>query len=77
MSSRDESAIAAALDHEDGDWQLTLEGGAVKHPPPKPRGKCPDCEKLITFNDDGTFRHHHTYEGQVCAMSGRRLRDVA
>lgn len=39
--------------------QMTVDGGSVPHPPPKPRAKCPECERLITISQDGRFRNHN------------------
>jgi hypothetical protein len=52
--------------------QLTIDGGEVSHPPPRPKAMCPECEKLIALNDGGEFRHHGDEAGEQCPMSGRR-----
>jgi hypothetical protein len=52
--------------------QLTIDGGSVPHPPPRPRVTCPECRKMITLTDRGEYRHHNIYEGNVCPMAGQR-----
>lgn len=53
--------------------QLTIDGDEVSHPPPRPRVRCPECEKLITLNDGGELRHHRDEGGEVCPMAGEHL----
>jgi hypothetical protein len=52
--------------------QLTLGGGEVSHPPPRPRGRCPDCQKMVTLTEHGELRQHNIYKGERCPMSGKR-----
>lgn len=55
--------------------QLTIDGGEVSHPPPRPKAKCPECGKFITLNDGGELRHHLDEGGEVCPMAGRHLHE--
>lgn len=56
---------------ENPPMQLTIDGSEVSHPP-QPRAYCPDCEKLITLNDGGEFRHHTNGWGDICPAVGQR-----
>jgi hypothetical protein len=56
----------------DNPTQFDIFGGEVKHPPPKPRERCRECNNLITLNRDGTLHKHNIYAGQVCPRSGLR-----
>jgi hypothetical protein len=58
--------------------QLTIDGGEVSHPPPRPKAKCPACEKWVTLDAGGLFHRHGTGPTRygapfvVCSMTGRR-----
>lgn len=52
--------------------QLTLDGRAVTHPPPRPKVTCPECRKLVTLTGRGELHQHNIYTGERCPMSGRR-----
>lgn len=53
--------------------QLTIDGGAVPHPPPRPKVTCPDCGKTVVLTDRGELHAHKVDRwGGPCPLSGRR-----
>jgi len=62
----------AKVTKDTGMRQMVLGGGEVPHPPPRPKMKCPECDKLVTLNDGGEFRHHTNGWGERCPMAGAR-----
>ena len=52
--------------------QLTIDGRAVSHPPPKPRIRCRDCDKYVTLTTEGYYHHHKDGWGNVCPAVGKR-----
>lgn len=59
---------------EEGAWQLTIDGGAVKHPPPRPVVTCPDCDKSVTLTVGGLYHKHSNGFGEECPRSGTGYR---
>jgi hypothetical protein len=54
------------------DMQLTTDGGEVKHRPPTPRMKCPECWKMVALTRAGFWHKHSGGYGEECPTSGRR-----
>lgn len=56
--------------------QLTINGGEVRHPPPKPKVHCPACGRLVTLHAGGVLGRHTDPDmpAMVCSRAGTVVR---
>lgn len=49
--------------------QLTIDGGEVRHPPPRPKVSCPECGRKVTLSSAGNLERRYLPFLRACSIS--------